>query len=121
MGKVHSKSRLLFEWYTDNSRRRKIPRKLYDSSSEEDDNENHVRKVLRPPAIEINTIETQEAVTNEKLLSVMLHIVEQNKEILSLVRVIRTEGNLTPNCLPNDLPITLPMTTKEDVIQLENY
>ncbi|KAF5282972.1 hypothetical protein FQA39_LY04843 [Lamprigera yunnana] len=84
--------------------RHKIPRKLYDSSSKEDDNENHVRKILRPPAIEINTIETQE-------------LAEPNKEILSLVRVIRTEGNLTPN----DLLITLPMTTEEDAVQLENY
>ncbi|KAJ8966436.1 hypothetical protein NQ314_003534 [Rhamnusium bicolor] len=56
---------------------------------------------------------------DEKLLSLLLHVREQNNQILEILN--KNKSTLTDQFLPEDIPISLPLDNNEDLLKLETY
>lgn len=57
---------------------------------------------------------------NDPVLTAILHVSEQAKEIISLLKDIKKSDPTARSELTN-LPVNFPLTTEEEVVLLENY
>ncbi|KAF5299881.1 hypothetical protein FQA39_LY11418 [Lamprigera yunnana] len=64
---------------------------------------------------------SQSLVTNEQLLSILLQIREQNKQILTQVNKNQIDEFQSYTILHENFPVSLPLQTAEDIFHFENY
>ncbi|KAK5649879.1 hypothetical protein RI129_000908 [Pyrocoelia pectoralis] len=81
-------------------------------------NSNLMQSSCRTPSTSLNSFSGDQVFQN-RFIGLLSRIVEQNKEILKILKNTHTVQNTHPKC--PDLPVSLPLSSFEDFLVLENY